>query len=84
MAERVTVEDYTLNPHPVQIDLDDPDLVQTASGEVIRVLKRLEHDAVRKQLQRLFDDGFRSLAVGFLHSYLFPGASLWVFVSFGF
>ncbi|KKY15716.1 putative hydantoinase b oxoprolinase [Diplodia seriata] len=33
VAERVTVEDYVLNPHPAEIDLSDPDLVKTASGE---------------------------------------------------
>lgn len=74
IAERVTVEDYVLNPHPSEIDLSDPDLVKTASGEVIRILKRLDHSVVREQLQSLFDEGFRSLAICFLHSYLFPGA----------
>ena len=73
VAERVTVEDYVLNPHPFEIDLSDPDLVKTPSGEVIRILKRLDHDAVKEQLQQLFDDGFRCLAIGFLHSYLFSG-----------
>ncbi|GME35862.1 5-oxoprolinase [Neofusicoccum parvum] len=72
VAERVTVEDYVLNPHPAEIDLSDPDLVKTSSGEIIRVLKKLDHAAVRKQLQQLFDEGFRSLAICFLHSYLFP------------
>ncbi|KAK0642822.1 Uncharacterized protein DIS24_g8686 [Lasiodiplodia hormozganensis] len=72
IAERVTVEDYVLNPHPSEIDLSDPDLVKTASGEVIRILKRLDHSVVREQLQHLFDEGFRSLAICFLHSYLFP------------
>ncbi|KAL0264261.1 hypothetical protein SLS55_000208 [Diplodia seriata] len=72
VAERVTVEDYVLNPHPAEIDLSDPDLVKTASGEVIRILKRLDHAAVKGQLQHLYDEGLRSLAIGFLHSYLFP------------
>ncbi|OJD28827.1 5-oxoprolinase (atp-hydrolyzing) [Diplodia corticola] len=72
IAERVTVEDYVLNPHPAEIDLSDPDLVKTSSGEVIRILKRLDSSAVREQLRHLYDEGFRSLAIGFIHSYLFP------------
>ncbi|KAJ3520552.1 hypothetical protein NM208_g13661 [Fusarium decemcellulare] len=72
--ERITIEDYDLNPTPLDKKalITDPDLVRTASGEVIRVLKRIDHDKVKEQLQALRDEGFSSLAVSFLHSYLHP------------
>ncbi|KAK8163902.1 oxoprolinase [Phyllosticta citrichinensis] len=71
--ERVTVEDYVLNPSPVPIDIaSDPALVKTTSGEIVRILKPLQDVQVREKLQALFDEGFRSVAVAFLHSYIFP------------
>ncbi|PLB46621.1 hypothetical protein P170DRAFT_218076 [Aspergillus steynii IBT 23096] len=72
--ERVTVEDYDLNPFPMDKsrELNDPALVRTASGEVIRVIKPLDTPEVRDALQKLKDDGYDSIAIGFMHSYLFP------------
>ncbi|KAF4468281.1 hydantoinase b oxoprolinase [Fusarium albosuccineum] len=72
--ERITIEDYDLNPTPLDKKalITDPDLVRTASGEVIRVLKRIDHDKVKEQLQAIRDEGFSSLAISFLHSYLYP------------
>jgi hypothetical protein len=42
--ERITVEDYDLNPFPLDktAKITDPALVRTPSGEVIRVLKALD------------------------------------------
>ncbi|RSM16667.1 hypothetical protein CDV31_004439 [Fusarium ambrosium] len=72
--ERITIEDYDLNPYPTDKNaaITDPQLVRTASGEIIRVLKEIEADKVRQQLQALHDDGYESIAISFLHSYLYP------------
>jgi 5-oxoprolinase (ATP-hydrolysing) len=72
--ERVTIEDYDLNPYPQErrAQLDDPDLLRTPSGEIVRVLKKLDVDVVRTALQLLRDEGFESIAVCFMHSYIFP------------
>lgn len=76
--ERVTIEDYDLNPQPLPLirdddgDFDDPALVRTASGEVIRVLRRPDPETVRAQLQALRARGYSSLAICFLHAYIFP------------
>ncbi|KAF5017700.1 hypothetical protein F66182_10356 [Fusarium sp. NRRL 66182] len=72
--ERITIDDYDLNPYRnenrrVQ---DDQDLVKTPSGEVIRILQRPDEEAIRKQLQVLRDQGYTSLAVCFMHAYIFP------------
>lgn len=72
--ERITIEDYDLNPFPMnkKTEITDPDLVRTESGEIIRVLKRIDENQVRSQLQTLRRDGYTSIAVAFMHSYLYP------------
>lgn len=72
--ERVTIENYELDPFPQpEFDDTDPALVKTSSGEVIRVLQPVSAEAVRGQLRKLRDEGFTSLAVCFMHSHIFPG-----------
>lgn len=53
IEERVTVEDYDLNPQPLDKnrELTDPELVRTASGEIIRILRKPNADIIRGQLQ---------------------------------
>lgn len=72
--ERITIEDYDLNPSPGPKPQDpgDPNLVRTDSGEIIRVLKKPDPENVRKQLRELRSQGYRSLAVSFMHAYLYP------------
>ncbi|KAJ4259004.1 hypothetical protein NW762_008092 [Fusarium torreyae] len=83
VKERVTVESYQVSP-TYQDDLvkieetlkTDPDLVRGLSGQVIRVLKRLDVGKVRYDLQRLYDEGFRSICVCLAHSYTFQDHEL--------
>ena len=72
--ERVTIEDYDLNPHPLDPScLDaDPNLVKTPSGETVRILKKPDEGDIREQLKALRNDGYTSLAVCFMHAYIFP------------
>ncbi|KAF4336972.1 hypothetical protein FBEOM_9162 [Fusarium beomiforme] len=71
--ERVTVEDYDLNPHKKALDIGhDVSLIKTRSGEVIRVIKRPDEKVIRQQLQSLREQGYTSLAVCFMHAYIFP------------
>jgi 5-oxoprolinase (ATP-hydrolysing) len=71
--ERVTIENYELDPHPhPEFDVNDPALVKTNSGEVIRILKPLDVEATRASLQRLRNEGFTSVAVCCMHSHIFP------------
>jgi len=72
--ERVTIEDYDLNPYPKErpAQLDDPDLIQTASGEIVRVLKGLDVEEARNALRQLREEGYNSIAVCFMHSNIFP------------
>ncbi|KAK7222352.1 hypothetical protein V2G26_010355 [Clonostachys chloroleuca] len=71
--ERVTVEGATEDPEaPKGLDPNDPDLVVGLSGDVIRVLKKPDFDQVRRDLQGLWDEGYRNLAIALMHSYAYP------------
>ncbi|KAF2135434.1 uncharacterized protein K452DRAFT_260685 [Aplosporella prunicola CBS 121167] len=77
--ERVTLEDYAEDPErhetkaePVEKAATDAELVRGLSGEAVRILKRPAEDEIRKQLQEVFDNGFRSIAVCLMHGYTYP------------
>jgi 5-oxoprolinase (ATP-hydrolysing) len=72
--ERITVEGFSEDPEPQPIDIttSDADLVEGLSGEAIRILKKPDYEAIRMDLQALWDEGFRSLAIALMHSYAYP------------
>lgn len=70
--ERVTLEDYVEDPKGRVSAPNGVDLFQGVSGEIVRVLKRVDEDSVRSMLQILFETGIRSVAVAFIHAYTFP------------
>lgn len=75
IAERVTLEDYAEDPFRNATDpatANDSDLVRGLSGEAVRILARPDEENIRKDLQKLYDDGFKSIAVCLMHSYTFP------------
>ncbi|KAH9927645.1 5-oxoprolinase [Fomitopsis serialis] len=56
-----------------QGDAEGPgEVVQGLSGEAVRIMKRPDLESVKQDLQRIYDDGFRSIAIVFCHSYTFP------------
>ena len=77
--ERVTLEDYAEDPerHTTSTEARENssaenELVRGLSGEAVRILKRPVEDEVRSQLQSVYDDGLRSIAVCLVHGYTFP------------
>lgn len=72
--ERITVEDYDLNPAPMdkKAEITDPSLIRTKSGEIIRVLQKVNLDEARTKLQALRDESYNSVAISFMHSFLYP------------
>ncbi len=74
--ERVTLEDYAEDPerHTTKVDetTGDENLVRGLSSESVRILKKPSTDMVKSQLQGLYGDGFRSIAVCLVHGYTFP------------
>lgn len=79
--ERVTLEDYAEDPtrkitqaevKAGTAEAEKADLVMGLSGEAVRILRRPEKEAIRKQLQEIYDKGIRSIAVCLMHAYTFP------------
>ncbi|CZR56840.1 probable oxoprolinase [Phialocephala subalpina] len=71
--ERITTEGFSEDPEPQPIDItNDADLVEGLSGEVIRIIKKPDYEVVRKDLQALWDEGLRSIAIALMHSYAYP------------
>ncbi|RKP40049.1 Hydantoinase B/oxoprolinase-domain-containing protein [Dimargaris cristalligena] len=72
--ERVTLLGHTSgSTKPAVRSANKPkDCVYGISGELVQVLTTLDIDAARVQLTDLFDAGYRSIAVCFLHSYTYP------------
>jgi 5-oxoprolinase (ATP-hydrolysing) len=75
--ERVTLEEYAEDPSPNDVNVPNDGgrsgLVMGISGEVVRILKKPDPEAVEVGLQELYEDGYRSIAICFAHSYTFPG-----------
>ncbi|GJC87896.1 uncharacterized protein ColLi_10734 [Colletotrichum liriopes] len=78
--ERITMEDYTEDPASVKTTptSDDAQLVTAVTGETIRVLKRPDLAEIKTQLEKVRDQGFRSIAIVFIHSYAYPDHELLV------
>jgi 5-oxoprolinase (ATP-hydrolysing) len=53
-------------------------VVRGISGEAVRILKQPDEASVKRDLQKLYDDGYRSVAVVLAHSYTFPEHELLV------
>jgi 5-oxoprolinase (ATP-hydrolysing) len=74
--ERVTLEDYAEDPERHVTNTEDSsveeNLVRGLSSEAVRILKRPSKDTIKTQLQGLYDDGFRSIAICLVHGYTFP------------
>lgn len=71
--ERVTIEGFSEDPEPQPIDVSsDDELIMGKTGEALRIFKTPDLIAIRKDLQGLWDRGFRSLAVALMHSYAYP------------
>ncbi|KAG0274572.1 hypothetical protein BGZ95_009643 [Linnemannia exigua] len=73
VEERVTLVGYTSSPMGIveNIDPNDPSFIKGISGEYVHVLQKPDLDKIKKQLQDLYSQGFRSIAVCLLHSYTF-------------
>jgi 5-oxoprolinase (ATP-hydrolysing) len=64
--ERVFIEDERC-----KLDKSGYEKKETATKETVYVSKKLDLDAVKRDLKRLLDKGIKSLAVVFMHSFMF-------------
>ncbi|KXX74406.1 5-oxoprolinase, partial [Madurella mycetomatis] len=81
VAERVTLEDYAEDPERKATRVKAragteaaarEELVMGLSGEAVRILLRPDREAVRAQLEEVYESGIRSIAVCLMHGYTFP------------
>ncbi|KAL1886938.1 hypothetical protein Cpir12675_006834 [Ceratocystis pirilliformis] len=71
--ERITLEGFTEDPYPPSINTaGDPQLVQGQTGEIVRILKSPDPSQISCDLQRVWDEGYRSISIVLLHSYVYP------------
>ncbi|RDW57983.1 hypothetical protein BP6252_13394 [Coleophoma cylindrospora] len=77
--ERVTLEDYAEDPErintktvPRESSKESDDLVRGLSSEAVRILQRPNENTIRSQLQKILDEGIKSIAVCLMHGYTFP------------
>ncbi|RPD56857.1 5-oxoprolinase [Lentinus tigrinus ALCF2SS1-7] len=60
-------------------DAEGPgEIVQGLSGEAVRVMRRPDMVHIQENLQKLYDEGYRSIAIVFCHSYTYPEHELQV------
>ncbi|KAL1619948.1 hypothetical protein SLS56_009915 [Neofusicoccum ribis] len=72
--ERVTVEGFdedVFGAHKPAAEIPG-ELTQTASGDMVRMIKPLDENSVRKILQELRSKDVDTIAVCFAHSYIYP------------
>lgn len=70
MDERITQYHSIVSPK-LPVPKNDPSIItNTTTGEVIRVLNRPDPAAVSRQLDSLWSKGIKSIAIAFVHSYL--------------
>jgi len=74
--ERVTIEAYQQDPDPHTETLEaaletNSQLTRGVSGEIVRILDKLNEEKTLRDLKILYNKGFRSLAVCLVHSYTF-------------
>ncbi|KAK7055126.1 Hydantoinase/oxoprolinase-domain-containing protein [Favolaschia claudopus] len=48
------------------------EVVQGFSGEAVRIMRTPDRASVKRELEALYNDGYRSLAIVFAHSYTYP------------
>ena len=70
--ERVTFEAASEDPNSPTIDMSDPDLATCVTGEIIRIIQKPDLDVVKQDLQKVWNNGIRDLALAFMHSYAYP------------
>lgn len=46
--------------------------VMGTSGEMVQIVQHIDADKISASLKSIYDDGFRSIAVCLMHSYIFP------------
>lgn len=77
--ERVTIELFSEGGgDKLKIDVSlDPNLVQTGSGDIVRIIKKPDYASIEADLRLMYEKGeIKTIALCLLHSYTFPDHEL--------
>lgn len=77
--ERVTLEGFaeSSDAEKKQVGVhDDKSLVKGITGEVVRIIKKIDEAEIRTKLEEVKDEGFKSLAIVLAHAYTYPDHEL--------
>lgn len=75
--ERVTIEGYAEDPEKTKVEIhDEKHLVRGVTGEVVRIVKRIDRQEVNEKLKELQQDGYKSIAIVLAHAYTYPDHEL--------
>ncbi|KAJ3360425.1 hypothetical protein GGF31_003243 [Allomyces arbusculus] len=74
--ERVTLVGYTISEAGHPTDAERKTAVTGVTGELVRIHQKPDLAAVRAQLQDVYAQGYRSVAICLLHSYTYPDHEL--------
>ena len=67
-----TGKDKLPSASPLNMPYKEPEIVRGISGEAVAILQKPDEARVRQDLERLYAEGYRSLAVVFMFSYTYP------------
>lgn len=70
--ERVTMESYSEDPEPKEVNTQSSNIVLGLTGEPVRIIKKPDLNEIRSQLSHLRSEGYESVAICLIHSYLYP------------
>ncbi|KAJ6172219.1 5-oxoprolinase (ATP-hydrolyzing) [Penicillium chermesinum] len=74
ISERVTLEDFEERPKEMALPTSKipGKLVKGTTGDILRIIKPLDANEVKKKLTAIREKGIDALAICFAHSYLYP------------
>ncbi|KAI5951557.1 hypothetical protein KGF54_004631 [Candida jiufengensis] len=73
--ERVTIAGFSEGGgDKLKIDTElDPELKESITGDIVRIIKEPDYGKVKEQLQEVFDQGeIKTIALSLLHAYAYP------------
>ncbi|KAI5964814.1 uncharacterized protein KGF55_001884 [Candida pseudojiufengensis] len=52
---------------------EDPELKESVTGDIVRIIKKPNYDLIKEQLQNIYDEGeIKTIALSLLHAYAYP------------
>ncbi|CAI5756381.1 unnamed protein product [Candida verbasci] len=78
--ERITIAGFSEGGgSKLKLDMSDPELIESVSGDIIKIIKKPDYEKVKQDLQEIYNQGeIKTIALSLLHSYAYPEHELQV------